>query len=109
MVSLLPQPCIFSYRFKNVRCSITLLTKPAGETGFKRFPCAAPLRVDKTLTETGGGQHPCCHVGRDAVWEDGLQDVAGEGEGDDGQRGRVHDEHSAPQQQKPAGEQGNMS
>lgn len=55
-----------------------------------------------SLTETRGREHPRGHVGRDAVREDGLQDVAGEGEGDDGQRGRVHDEDGAPQQEEPA-------
>lgn len=55
----------------------------------------------KPLTETGGGQHPCRHVRRNTVREDGLQDVAGESEGDDSQRGRVHDEDGAPQQEKP--------
>lgn len=54
-----------------------------------------------TLTETGGGQHPHRHVWRNTVWEDGLQDVAGESEGDDSQGGRIHDEDGAPQQQKP--------
>lgn len=57
--------------------------------------------IDGRLTEAGGGQHPRRHVRRNAVWEDGLQDVAGERERDDGQRGRVHDEDGAPQQQEP--------
>lgn len=56
--------------------------------------------MEKSLTETGGRQHPCGHVRRNAVWEDGLQDVAGEGEGDHSQRGRIHDEDGAPQQEE---------
>lgn len=56
------------------------------------------------LTQTGGGQHPRGHVGRNTVGEDGLQDVAGESERDDGQRGRIHDEDGAPQQEKPGRE-----
>lgn len=57
--------------------------------------------MGESLTQTGGRQHPCRNVRRHAVWEDGLQDVAGERERDDGQRGWVHDEHGAPQQEKP--------
>lgn len=59
----------------------------------------------EALTETGDGQHPRRHVRRNAVREDGLQDVAGEGEGDDSQRGRVHDEDGAPQKKKPEDEE----
>lgn len=58
----------------------------------------------KPLTQTGGGQHPRGHVRRNTVGEDGLQDVAGESERDDGQRGRIHDEDGAPQQEKPGRE-----
>lgn len=60
------------------------------------------------LTYTGCGEHPCGNEWRDTVREDRLQHVVGEGEGDDCQRGGVHDEHSTPQQQESttAGQRG---
>lgn len=56
--------------------------------------------IKLSLTETGGRQHPSRHVRWNAVWEDRLQYVAGEGKRDDGQRGRIHDEDGAPQQEE---------
>lgn len=58
----------------------------------------------RTRTETGGGQESSCHVGGNTVWENGLQDVAGEGECNHSQGGGVHDENSTPQQQEPSKE-----
>lgn len=56
----------------------------------------------KTLTEAGGRQESSCHIGGNAVWENRLQDVAGEGERNHSQGGGVHDENSTPQQQEPS-------
>lgn len=56
--------------------------------------------MGKILTETGSRQHACHQVGRRAVWEDRLQNVAGEGEGNHSQRGWIHDEHCTPEQEK---------
>lgn len=56
------------------------------------------------LTQTSGREHSGGHVRRKAIRKDGLQDVAGEGERNDGQRGGIHDEYGAPQKEEPGGE-----
>lgn len=48
------------------------------------------------LTDTDGGEEPGGNEWRQAVLEGRLQDVIGEGERDDSQRGRIHDEDSTP-------------
>lgn len=71
----------------------------------KRRPPVATQRFEirmqtsglvKILTETGSRQHPCHQVRRHAVWENRLQDVAGESEGDNCKCGGIHDEHGTP-------------
>lgn len=52
------------------------------------------------LTQTGGRQHACCHVWGGTVGEHRLQNVVGEGQGDDSQGSGVHDEDSTPQQEE---------
>lgn len=48
------------------------------------------------LTDTDGGEEPGGDEWRQAVLEGRLQDVVGERERDDGQRGGIHDEDGAP-------------
>lgn len=48
------------------------------------------------LTDTYGGEESGGNVWRQAVLKGRLQNVIGEGERDDSQRGWIHDEHSAP-------------
>lgn len=52
------------------------------------------------LTQAGHGEHTGGCGGGDAVGEHGLQYVVGEGHGDDGQAGGVHDKDCAPEQQE---------
>lgn len=66
-------------------------TRLCGETGL-------------LLTDADGGEESGGDERRQAVLEGRLQDVIGEGERDDGQRGGIHDEDGAPQQQEPAGQ-----
>lgn len=55
------------------------------------------------LTDTGGGEESGGDVWRQAVLEGRLQDVIGERERDNSQRGGIHDEDGTPQQQEPTG------
>lgn len=48
------------------------------------------------LTDTDGGEESGGDVRRQAVLEGWLQDVIGEGESNDSQRGWIHDEDSTP-------------
>lgn len=68
--------------------------------------CCSFIAFQFRLTQTGGREHPSGHIRRKAVGEDRLQDVAGEGERDDSQRGGIHDEDGAPQQEEPGGRGG---
>lgn len=65
--------------------------------GRKQRPSLAPRWA---LTQAGHGEHAGSRGRGDAVGEYGLQYVVGEGHGDDGQAGRVHDEDGAPEQQE---------
>lgn len=53
--------------------------------------------MGKILTETGSRQHACHQVWRRAIWENRLQNVAGEGEGNYSKCGWIHDDHGTPQ------------
>lgn len=71
------------------------------ETQLNQISCELWKEFQKTLvcwwlTDTDGGEESGGDVRRQAVLEGRLQDVIGEGESDDGQRGRIHDEDSAP-------------
>lgn len=57
-------------------------------------------RGSRPLTQAGHGEHPGGRGWGDAVGEDGLKHVVGEGHGDDSQAGGVHDENSTPEQQE---------
>lgn len=59
------------------------------------------------LTETGSRQHACHQVWRHAIWENRLQNVAGESEGNYSKCGWIHDEYGTPQQEKSG--QGDIS
>lgn len=85
----------------------------------KRYTCPHKHHIDisahgrdgggsAVLTYTGRGQHAGGHVRREAVGKDGLQDIVGEGEGDDSQGGGVHDEYCTPQQEEPGKVKGQM-
>lgn len=60
----------------------------------------------QALTQASHGECTGSGGRRDAVGEHGLQHVVGEGHGDDGQAGGVHDEHGAPEQQEAGMSQG---
>lgn len=49
-----------------------------------------------SLTDTDGGEEFGCNKWRQAILKGRLQDVIGEGESYDSQRGWIHDEDSAP-------------
>lgn len=53
------------------------------------------------LTQTHHGEDPGGIIGGNAVGEDRLQDIVGEGQCNDSQASWVHDKHCTPQQQKP--------
>lgn len=71
--------------------------QPSGTWQGAERPSPAPRRA---LTQAGHGEHTGSHSRGDAVGKHGLQYVVGEGHGDDGQAGGVHDEDSAPEQQE---------
>lgn len=87
---------------------------PAG-SGFVPQPCGTWQGAERpspvpwwALTQAGHGEHTGSRSRGDAVGEHGLQHVVGEGHGDDGQAGGVHDEDGAPEQQE-AGTSGGAS
>lgn len=59
-----------------------------------------------TLTKAGHGECTGSGGRGDAVGEHGLQHVVGEGHGDDGQAGGVHDEDGTPEQQEAGRSEG---
>lgn len=65
--------------------------------GREQRPSLAPRWA---LTQAGHGEHAGSRGRGDAIGEHGLQYVVGEGHGDDGQAGRVHDEDGTPEQQE---------
>lgn len=71
--------------------------------GREQRPSLAPRRA---LTQAGHGEHPGSRSRGDAVGEHGLQYVVGEGHGDDGQAGGVHDEDGTPEQQEAGTSEG---
>ncbi len=76
---------------------------PAAGHGIQRVNTKSEKRLKSAcvcvcvwLTDTDGGEESCGNVWRQAVLEGWLQDVIGECERDDSQRGRIHDEDGAP-------------
>lgn len=61
----------------------------------------ASLLRTKTLTEANAGEQAKAVLRREAGGEQGLEDIVGKGQGDDGLIGRVNHQHGDPQTQEP--------
>ena len=98
MVHIGTKKIFFNNNTKDKPPSPTLQGGPWGQR-----PCPPPRWA---LTQASHGERAGGGSRRDAVGEHGLQHVVGEGHGDDGQAGGVHDEHGAPEQQEAGMSQG---